>query len=81
MSYGHGSDGPIRDVVEVLGPWEYRRCIYRRRVRLSCGHIICQTGGHKSNKRDQDGYYCSSDIRNLRTHKTAHCHICETQKK
>lgn len=80
MSYGHGANGPLRDVVEVLSGWTCRKSRqYYRKVKLSCGHTVAQTG-RKRNNRLLDGNYSCDDIRNLTTHKTAYCHICKMEK-
>lgn len=74
MSYGHGNTGPKRRVVEVLGGWACtQRKDYSRKVKLECGHIVAQRGKRCAMV---DGDYSSRDIRNLKTHKTAYCHIC-----
>lgn len=80
MSYGHGGSGPIRDVVDVLSGWSAKGRMggYVRKVRLSCGHFVAQVGNRSSVRVVDDGStgYQSDDIRNLKTHKTAHCHLC-----
>lgn len=74
MSSGHKSIGPKRKVVEVLGAWRrHQGRGYGRRVKLECGHIVAQSGQRNSMV---NGDYISGDIRNLKTHKTAYCHIC-----
>jgi hypothetical protein len=79
MSYGHGkNNGVLRDVVDVLSGWKaVHRCGgYLRKVMLSCGHCVAQTG---KRERLKNGKYSWSDIRNLTTHKTAYCHICKLE--
>jgi hypothetical protein len=77
MSYGHGANGPLRDVVDVFGKWSCNGGgNYYRKVKLSCGHIVAQIG---SRHKHTHGDYKPDDIRNLKTHKTAYCHICKLE--
>ena len=47
MSYGH-KHGRLQIVTEVLSDWSHKGTgrVYRRKVRLTCGHVVAQTGNN-----------------------------------
>ena len=75
MSVNHGNTGPLLDVIAILDQWSTwsSKSLYFRRVRLSCGHVVSQSGYKRPIR---NGKYANADIRNTTAHRKVRCHIC-----